>query len=139
MALQVSPSSCQRLIRRSIDLCELYRQAAAACEPGLRMVLGENVHTLTLLIDDLQAQLRGEQHERASRAGWWYRRLLAYRPRDEAGWIRLLARHERALLRVFEQCIAVAPPDAAVILRRQLPRLRSIDLDMLSLVGMARY
>ncbi len=142
MPLQVSPTSCRRLIRRSIDLCELYRQAAVACEPGLRMVLSENAHTLTLLIIDLQGQLRstgGELRESGSRAGWLYRRMLACWPRDDAGWIRVLARHERALLRVFEHCIALAPADAALVLRRQLPRLRSIDLDMLSLVGIARY
>lgn len=142
MPLQVPPSSCRRLIRRSIDLCKLYRQAAVACEPGLRMVLSENAHTLAMLIADLQAQLRGagdQAHERGSRAGWWYRRMLGLWPRDDAGWIRVLARHEHALLRIFEQSVALAPADAALILRRQLPRLRSIDLDMHSLVGIVRY
>jgi hypothetical protein len=42
-------STCNALIRRSIDLRRLYRHAATACEPGLRMVLNDNVHTLDLL------------------------------------------------------------------------------------------
>jgi hypothetical protein len=52
-------------------------------------------------------------------------------------WIRALAQRESALLHAFEQAVAVAPPASAQTLRRQLPRLRGIHLDMHSLTGAA--
>lgn len=136
---------CNALIRRSIDLQRLYQYAAAACEPGLRLVLGENVHTLGLLVADLQAQLRSngaEPCEQGSRRGavrrhvtGWLLHVLA---RRDGAWINALAHDERALLRSFEQAIAVMPAESVLVLRRQLPRLYGIHSDMHSLVGNAR-
>jgi hypothetical protein len=132
------------LIRRSIDLQRLYRHASAACEPGLRVVLDENVQTLDLLITDMQVQLRAcddRLYERGSwrgaarryAAGWL---VLAAARRDNA-WIRALAHSESDLLHAFERAIADLPAEAALALRRQLPRLQGIHLDMGSLVGSA--
>ncbi|HEV2679284.1 MAG TPA: DUF2383 domain-containing protein [Rhodanobacter sp.] len=146
MPLPVSPSTCNALIRRSIDLRRLYRHAATACEPGLRVVLNENAQTLDQLIADLQAQLRaggGKPSEHGSwraaarrhLAGW----LIHAGTRRDSAWIRALAHHETALLHAFEQAIAEAPADSALALRRQLPRLHGIHLDMHSLAGSARY
>jgi len=134
------------LIRRSIDLRSLYRHAAASCEPGLGMVLGENAQTLGLLIADLQEHQRisgikpyahGSWRGTARRyaAGW----LVHATARRDTAWIRELAHHESALLHAFERAIAVLPPESARVLRRQLPRLNGIHLDMGSLVGSARY
>jgi uncharacterized protein (TIGR02284 family) len=139
-------STYNTLIRRSIDLRRLYRHAAASCEPGLRMVLGENAQTLDLLIADLQAQLRacgGKPYEHGSwrgaarryAAGW----LVHTAARRDSAWIRALGHHESALLQAFEQAIAALPAESALVLRRQLPRLRGIHLDMGSLAGSARY
>ena len=58
--------------------------------------------------------------------------------RDHA-WIHALAHGERALLQRFEQAIATAPAESTLVLRRQLPRLHGIHLDMHSLAGTARY
>ncbi|MBQ4855485.1 DUF2383 domain-containing protein [Rhodanobacter sp. B2A1Ga4] len=146
MPRQLPVSTCNTLIRRSIDLRQLYRHAAAACEPGLRMVLNDNVHTLDLLIADLQAQLRdrgdrpcehGSWHGTVHRhlAGW----LVRTAARHDSAWIRVLAHGESALLHGFEQAIAAAPAESVLVLRRQLPRLRGIHLDMHSLAGTARY
>jgi uncharacterized protein (TIGR02284 family) len=139
-------STCNALIRRSIDLRRLYRHAATACEPGLRMVLNDNVHTLDLLIAELQAQLRDRGGERCEHGSWrgtvhrhltgWLIRTVA---RRDHAWIRALAHGESALLHRFEQAIATAPAESALVLRRQLPRLRGIHLDMHSLAGTARY
>jgi uncharacterized protein (TIGR02284 family) len=137
---------CNALIRRCIDLQRLYRHAAASCEPGLRMVLGENVQTLGLLIADLQAQLRAGGDKPREHGSWHAvvhrhvagRLIHAIARRDNA-WIRVLAHHESALLHAFEQAIATVPAESALILRRQLPRLRGIHLDMHNLVGSARY
>lgn len=145
MATRLPQSTYNALIRRSIDLRRLYRHAAAACEPGLRMVLDENAQTLDLLIADLQAQLRAggaKPYQRGSwrgsarryAAGW----LVHAAARRENTWIRALAHHESALLHAFEQAIAGLPAESALALRRQLPRLRSIHLDMGSLAGSAR-
>ncbi|AGG90530.1 DUF2383 domain-containing protein [Rhodanobacter denitrificans] len=139
-------SACNALIRRSIDLRQLYRHAATACEPGLRMVLNDNVHTLDLLIADLQAQLR-DRGGRPCRHGSWrgtVRRHLAgwlvrTAARRDSAWIHVLAHDESGLLNRFEQAIAAAPAEAVLVLRRQLPRLRGIHLDMHSLGGTARY
>jgi uncharacterized protein (TIGR02284 family) len=139
-------SACNALIRRSIDLCRLYRHAATACEPGLRMVLNDNAHTLDLLIADLQAQLRargGRPCEYGSWRGAAHRHLAGWLTRSAArrdsAWIRVLAHAESALLRRFEQAVVAAPVESALVLRRQLPRLRGIHLDMHSLAGTARY
>jgi len=44
------------------------------------------------------------------------------------------------LLHLFERAtIATAPADVALVLRRQLPRLHGIHLDMHGLGGTARY
>lgn len=144
MPRRVSSSTCNALIRRSIDLRRLYRHAAAACEPGLRVVLNENAQTLDMLIADLQTQGRtgggaasrhGSWHGTAFRhlAGW----LAHAGTRRDRIWIHALAHHESALLQAFEQAIAVAPPASAQTLQRQLPRLRGIHLDMHSLTGAA--
>jgi uncharacterized protein (TIGR02284 family) len=134
------------MIRRSIDLRRLYRHAAASCEPGLSMVLNENAQTLDLLIADLQAQLRasgGKPYEHGSwrgvvqrhTSGW----LVHAAARRDSAWITALAQQESALLRAFEQAIAELPAESALALRRQLPRLNSIHLDMGSLAGSAHY
>lgn len=138
--------ACNALIRRSIDLRQLYRHAATACEPGLRMVLNDNARTLDLLIADLQAQLRTRGGKPCGHGSWhgtvhrhlagWLTRAAA---RRDSAWIRVLAHDERALLHRFEQAIATAPTASALVLRRQLPRLRGIHLDMHSLAGTARY
>ncbi|WP_449427374.1 DUF2383 domain-containing protein [Rhodanobacter umsongensis] len=137
---------CNALIRRSIDLLLLYRRAAAGCEPGLRMVLGENVHTLQLLIADLQEQLRAGGVGPRDHGSWrgvvhrhvtgWLVRIVA---RRDGAWIRALSHHESALLHAFEQAIECMPVESALVLRRQMPRLRGIHLDMHSLAGSARY
>ena len=144
MPLHVPPSTCNALIRRSIDLRRLYRHAAAACEPGLRVVLSENAQTLDLLIADLQAQWRaggGTPSKHGSLRGAARRHLAGWLAhagaRRDSVWIRALAHHESALLHAFEQAIAAAPPASALSLQRQLPRLRGIHLDMHSLTGIA--
>jgi uncharacterized protein (TIGR02284 family) len=146
LSSRLPQSTYNTLIRRSIDLRRLYRHAAASCEPGLRMVLGENAQTLDLLIADLQIQLRacgGKPYEHGSwrgaarryAAGW----LVHTAGRRDSAWIRALGHHESALLQAFEQAIAALPSESALVLRRQLPRLRGIHLDMGSLAGSARY
>ncbi|MGH8157120.1 MAG: DUF2383 domain-containing protein [Rhodanobacter sp.] len=146
MPLHLPQAICNTLIRRSIDLQWLYRHAAARCEPGLRMVLGENVHTLELLITDLQAQLRANGGEPCEHGSWrgvvhghvtgWLVRIVA---RRDGTWIHALSHHESALLHAFEQAIELMPAESALVLRRQLPRLHGIHLDMHSLAGSARY
>jgi Domain of unknown function (DUF2383). len=146
MSTYIVPSTCNALIRRSIDLRRLYRRAAMACEPGLRMVLHENMQTLDLLIADLQAQLRahdGKPSEHGTWRGAVRRHMASWlthaaHSRDSA-WIRVLAHQESALLHAFEQAIADAPVESALALRRQLPRLRGIHLDMHSLAGTAHH
>ncbi|KZC39460.1 MULTISPECIES: DUF2383 domain-containing protein [Rhodanobacter] len=146
MPPQLPTSTCNALIRRSIDLRQLYRHAATACEPGLRMVLNDNAHTLDLLVADLQAPLSDRGARPCRRGSWrgvvrrhlagWLMRTAA---RRDHAWIHLLAHDESMLLRRFEQAIAAAPADSVLVLRRQLPRLRGIHLDMHSLGGSARY
>ncbi|KRF01917.1 hypothetical protein ASG87_10450 [Frateuria sp. Soil773] len=134
------------LIRRSIDMRALYRDAATqAQEPGLRAVLGENAAALGQLIGELQAQIRGSGAEPASHgrfAGQAQRHLAAWllpsAPYRDQAWIRRLARSEAALLQAFERGIEQAPADAALVLRRQLPRLQGIHLDMHSLARAGR-
>ncbi|HEY8683008.1 MAG TPA: DUF2383 domain-containing protein [Rhodanobacter sp.] len=144
MPPHIQKTTCNALIQRSIDLRQMYCHAAEVCEPGLRMVLGENAQTLDLLIADLQVQLRacgGKPCERGSWRGVARRHAATWRVhaaahRDNA-WIRALAQHESALLHAFEQAIAVASTESALSLRRQLPRLRGLHLDMHSLAGTA--
>ncbi len=145
MSPYVAPSTCNALIRRSIDLRRLYRHAATVCEPGMRVVLNENAQTLDLLIADMQAQLRasdGKPSEHGTWRGAAHRHLAGWlvhaASRRDSAWIRALAHHESALLHAFEQAIADAPPESALALRRQLPRLHGIHLDMHSLAGTAR-
>ena len=137
---------CNDLIRRSIDLRTLYRHAAAACEPGLRMVLSENAQTLDLLITDMQAQIltNGEKPRlRGSRLGVVKQQaadlLVRVATHRDHAWLQALAHDESALLHAFEDAIAAASAGSALVLRRQLPRLRNIHLDMHNLGGTARY
>lgn len=146
MPLHVPPATCKALIRRSIDLRQLYRHAAAACEPGLRLVLDENAHTLDLLVADVQAQLgadAGTPHWRESWRGALRRHAIGWlahvASRREAAWIHALMHHESALLCTFEKAITATSGESALVLRRQLPRLRGIYLDMHSLAGDPRY
>lgn len=133
------------LIQRSIDLRRLYLQAASACEPGLKVVLGENAQTLDVMIADLQNQLRAccgaSPRENGTMLGALRGHLAitmvkVSARRDEA-WIRELASHESELLRAFEKVVAELPAESALALRRQLPRLNGIHLDMDNLAGTA--
>lgn len=139
----VPHSPCNTLIRRSIDLRALYRDAAAqASEPGLRAVLGENAAALDALVADLQAQVLdagGEPAVRGRLGGgmhrYWVEWLLPDGARRDQAWIRYLANCEVDLLHAFERGIGQASGDAARALRKQLPRLQGIHLDMHSLAG----
>jgi hypothetical protein len=139
-------SACHALTRRSIDLRQLYRHAARGCEPGVRVVLNDNVQTLDLLIAGLQAQLRAEGC-RPCRSGSWrgvvHRHLVGWllqvATRRDGAWIRVLRHDESVLLHEFEQVIATAPAATAPALRQQLPRLHGIHLDMHSLASTAHY
>ena len=135
-------STYNTLIQRSIDLLQLYQQAASTCEPGLKVVLGENALTLDTMITDLQTHLRasgGTPCQNGSLRGTARRYLagslvrVAAR-RDEA-WIRELSDNESGLLHAFEKVVATLPPESASALQRQLPRLNSIHLDMDNLAG----
>jgi hypothetical protein len=144
--VNVVPANVKLLIRRSIDLRRLYNHAACVSEPGLRLVLSDNAKTLDLLIRDLQAQLGDSGLKSPMAAGWRgtaRRRLASWlmhaTPRSGNGWIRLLGFRELALLQAFERAIAEAALPAALTLRRQLPRLHSIHLDMDILAGTARH
>jgi uncharacterized protein (TIGR02284 family) len=138
MVAQSPRSLFNALIRRGIDLRALYRDAAAqAREPGLRAVLEENAEALDLLVTELQAQVRllGSTPAIRGRLGGTARRqlvewLLPAAPRRDDAWIEQLAHHEAALLQAFERAIAHAPAETALALRRLLPRLQSIHLDM---------
>jgi hypothetical protein len=146
MPPRLHPSRCNALLRQAIDLRWLYRHAARRCEPGLRVVLNDNAHTLDLLIADLQAQRRAEGGVPRRHGSWrgvgrrhlagWLVRLAA---RRDSAWVRALAYQEAALLRAFERAIAAAPAPATLALQRQLSRLRDIHLDMDNLGGAARY
>lgn len=143
---RLATASVKTLVRRSIDLRRLYLQAAAASEPGLRVVLSDNARTLDLLTGELQSQLRGIGLNPSAQGTWRgsaHRQLVNWlihaAPGNGLAWIRLLGHRESALLHAFEQAIASAPPELALLLRRQLPRLRGIHLDMDSLAGTTRY
>jgi uncharacterized protein (TIGR02284 family) len=148
VALFAPRSIYEPLIRHSIDLCRLYRRAAtAAREPGLRIVVNENAQTLILVIADLQAQQHSAGEPICQRGTWrgtlraqWAAGLPHSASRTDNDWINALARHEARLLHLFERAtIATAPADVALVLRRQLPRLHGIHLDMHGLGGTARY
>lgn len=136
---------CNQLIRRGIDLCHVYRHAAlAVSEPGLRAVLGEEAQTLAVLVADLQHEVALAGGEPRMRGSW--RAALRCRlvdgmahaaARRDSAWIRALVQDEEALLRAFEHAIDGLPEESAQGLRRQLPRLRGIHLDMHSLAGAA--
>lgn len=137
-------ASCRDLLRRSIDLRQMYRQAARVCEPGLRTVLEENALTLDLLIADLQGQACAGGVRSYARGSWrgtarrqlsaWLMRVAA---RQDRVWLRTLAHQGADLLEAFEQAIAQLPAESARVLCRQLPRLRAIHQDMRWLVGSA--
>lgn len=129
------------LIQRSIDLRQLYRQAASTAEPGLRFVLNENAQTLDVMISDMQSQLRASGGVPRKNGTLWAstRRYFgsmtkAIAPWDPV-WIRELADKETALLHAFEKLVKKLPPELALTLRRQLPRLNSIHRDMDNLAG----
>jgi uncharacterized protein (TIGR02284 family) len=133
---------CNGLIRRSIELRALYRDAASqVSEPGLRTVLHEEAQSLDQVIAELQAQMRKHAVEPATRSrmiGLAQQRLDALlvrgMPRADDAWIRLLARKEQRLLKNFERALGkMAAGEMNTTLHRQLPRLQSIDLDMHSL------
>jgi uncharacterized protein (TIGR02284 family) len=145
MATNSAHTTCNQLIRRCIDLHRLYRHAAQAVnEPGLRAVLGEDAQVLAAVVVELQNDVTQAGGEARRRGSW--RAALRCRmvgstarvaDRQDNAWIRALAQDESALLRAFERAIAALPEDTARSLRRQLPRLRGIHMDMHSLAGAA--
>jgi uncharacterized protein (TIGR02284 family) len=148
VALFAPRSIYEPLIQHSIDLCRLYRRAAtAAREPGLRSVLNENAQTLMLVVADLQAQQRTTGEPSRQRGTWrgtlraqWAAGMPNNASRTDNDWIHALSRHEVRLLHQFERAtIATAPADVALVLRRQLPRLHGIHLDMHGLGGAAHH
>lgn len=141
---RAAQASCRKLIRRSIDLRQMYRQAARVCEPGLRTVLEENALTLDLLIVDLQGQAcagGGRSCDLASLRGTARRQLSAWlmrvAARQDRAWLRTLTHQGADLMESFEHAIAQLPAESARALCRQLPRLRSIHQDMHWLIGSA--
>ena len=138
--------TCNQLLRRSIDLCRLYRRAARRCEPGLALVLRENAQTLDLLIADLQQYVKASGGRARCHGSWrgalrWHvsDMLLQASSDRGAGWVHLLAHHESGLMQLFERLTVDGSTELAQLLRRQLPRMRSIDLDMHMLDGGAGY
>ena len=144
MSASLPQSTYNAMIQRSIDLLQLYRHAASSCEPGMKFVLDENAQTLSSMIADLQAQLRdsGATPKRSGTLRGALRRHLAdsltrIATNRDAAWLRELAEGESKLLHAFEKVIADLPPESALVLRRQLPRLNGIHLDMDNLAGTA--
>lgn len=145
MASSVTLTICNQLIRRGIDLCRLYRHAALAVgEPGLRAVLEEDAQALAALVADLQYDVELGGGVPRTHGSW--RAALRCRlvdgmahaaARRDNAWIHALVQDESGLLHAFERAIAALPEDSAKVLRRQLPRLRGIHLDMHSLAGTA--
>jgi hypothetical protein len=133
------------LILRCSQLQHLCARAAwQANEPGLRALLDENAQSLDRVVADLRLQ-RLELGGAPRRRNWLIAletRLLARAmrgvPGDDQRWLRLLARREAHLLHLLEQGILLAPPDAALSLRRLMPRMRGVHLDMHGLVLPAR-
>ncbi|WP_225561993.1 DUF2383 domain-containing protein [Rhodanobacter sp. DHB23] len=136
-------ATCNQLIRRSVDLCRLYRHAALAVnEPGLRVVLVEEAQALASVIVELQHGMELAGGKPRTNGSWRAAlrcRLVGSMARASARrdhvWIRALAQDESALLQAFEHAIGVLPEEFARCLRRQLPRLRGIHLDMHNLAG----
>ena len=135
-----------RLIRRSIDLRQLYRHAARECEPGLRLVFAENAQMLDQLVAELQSQVRdggGKPRQYGSWCGAMHRNisgwLIRAAARRDNTWIRALAHREQILLDVFEQAVATAPSETRLLLRKQLPRLHAIHMDMHYLGGASHF
>jgi len=144
MSSSLPQSTYNNLIQRSIDLLQLYRRAASTCEPGLKVVLGENAQTLDTMISDLQTQLSasgGKPRQTGTLRGAAHRyiagSLARVAPQRDVAWIRELSDGESGLLHAFEKVVAALPPESALALRRQLPRLNSIHLDMDNLAGTA--
>lgn len=141
----VTHTTCNQLIRRGIDLCRMYRRAALAVgEPGLRAVLDEDAQALAALVADLQHAVelaggvpRTHGSWRAALRGRLVEGMARTAARRDNTWIHALAQDEASLLRAFERAIAELPEASAKVLRRQLPRLRGIHLDMHSLAGPA--
>jgi len=134
-----------KLIRRSIELRSMYGLAASQVgEPGLRTVLQENAVTLDQVVSELLAQHQASTHSGKhsppvsvshSFAQWWATHAAHH---GDNAWIRQLARREAAFLVAFEQAIVACDGELELVLRRQMPRLRGIDLDMHSLAKAAR-
>jgi len=131
------------LIRRGIDDRDLYRRALEqVSEPGLQVLLAENLQTLDTLIADLQAQVRaaGGSPARHGTLAGALRSALAdmingMASNRDAAWVHSLARNECALLHRFEQQMAQASDESARVLRVQLSRLHGIHKDMHCLAG----
>lgn len=136
-------SSCTPLLAPSVDLLWLYRRAAAVCEPGLRVVLEENVQTLLALAADLRESSAASSSPMESRLAFrrlsWRRHarfgLMHVMGNREHAWVALLARRESMLMRAFEHAARHATAADACVLGRQLPRLHALYLDMHSLAG----
>jgi uncharacterized protein (TIGR02284 family) len=144
MSSTLPQSTYNNLIQRSIDLLQLYRHAASSCEPGLKVVLNENAQTLNAMITDLQNQLSasGGKPRRSGTLRGVLRRHLAdsltrVASQRDVAWIRELSDDESRLLHAFETVVAALPAESALALRRQLPRLTGIHLDMDNLAGTA--
>ncbi|MHA6205057.1 PA2169 family four-helix-bundle protein [Dyella soli] len=131
------------LIRRGIDDRELYRRALVQVrEPGLQALLTENVHTLDLLIGELQAQVHagGGTPARHGTLSGAVRSALAelvngFSSNRDTAWVQQLARSECALLHCFEQQAAHATDESARVLAVQLSRLHGMHRDMHCLAG----
>lgn len=131
------------LIRRGIDDRDLYRRALSQVrEPGLQALLAENLHTLDMLIGDLQAQAQasGQTPARHGTLAGAIRSTLAewtagVASNRDSAWVRALARNECALLHRFEKQMAHASRESAHALGVQLSRLHSIHRDMHCLAG----
>jgi len=144
MSPRLPQATYNTLIQRSIDLLALYQQAASTCEPGLRVILDENAQTLDAMICDLQTQLRdsgGTPRRNGTLRGAARRYVTGSLVRASTdrsvAWIRELADNESGLLQAFEKVVAALPAESALALRRQIPRLTSIHLDMDNLAGTA--
>ncbi|WP_458070328.1 PA2169 family four-helix-bundle protein [Rhodanobacter sp. BL-MT-08] len=144
MSSTLPQSTYNTLIQRSIDLLNLYRRAASSCEPGLKVILDENAQTLDAMITDLQTQLRasgGNPSSAGTLRGALRRHIAGSLNRvashRDVAWIRELSDGESGLLRAFETVVSQLPPESALALRRQLPRLNNIHLDMDNLAGTA--
>lgn len=128
-----------------MDLLWLYRRAAAAAEPGTRVVLDEGAQTLSALVADLRATTDAAQPQWRQVPARWRRQVqcratagamrAAANPRR--AWLHTLGRRDAALLGAFEAAAARARPGTARLIDRQLPRLQELYLDMYQLVGRA--